>query len=186
MIALLFGSALAQGFSAETTWASAWGPDQYLSLELLGQTDSLEAGALWLAGTQPGLLALTAKHATLGPLAARMEARLGMLSGYGPTAGAGLDVALDTGSVTPVVQSSVTPGLGWELAGGVDAGSDKLLLRPRLSLDTLAGERDPAIRVELGLRLHTRSLWLELAVSGGGRDVLHMGPGATLAFGRNP
>ncbi len=185
---ILFAPAQAVGFSVETSYVSSFGPDAYgaLAAQLVAGPD-LELGVLWLGGTAPAGLVTGARTFGLGErLLVRTELRLGLRQEQGPTLGVRLTGDLDVDVVHAIVDLDWIGWVGLRLEGGVDAAlSDAWTLQPRLQLETWAGPRDPALRVELGVRYRAEGpWWVSLAASGGGRDVLHMGPGATLAVGR--
>ncbi len=185
---LFFAQAQAVGFSLETAYVSSFGPDAYgtLSAQLLAGPD-LELGVLWLGGTAPAGLVTGARTFGLGDrLQVRTELRLGMRREQGPTAGLRLTGDLDLDVVHAIVDLDWVGWVGRRVEGGVDAAlSDAWTLQPRVQFETWAGPRDPALRVELGVRYRAAGpWWVAVAASGGGRDVLHMGPGATLAVGR--
>ena len=185
---ILFAPAQAVGFSVETSYVSSFGPDAYgaLAAQLVAGPD-LELGVLWLGGTAPAGLVTGARTFGLGErLLVRTELRLGLRQEQGPTLGVRLTGDLDVDVVHAIVDLDWIGWVGLRLEGGGDAAlSDAWTLQPRLQLETWAGPRDPALRVELGVRYRAEGpWWVSLAASGGGRDVLHMGPGATLAVGR--
>jgi len=185
---ILFAPAQAVGFSVETSYVSSFGPDAYgaLAAQLVAGPD-LELGVLWLGGTAPAGLVTGARTFGLGErLLVRTELRLGLRQEQGPTLGVRLTGDLDVDVVHAIVDLDWIGWVGLRLEGGVDAAlSDAWTLQPRLQLETWAGPPDPALRVELGVRYRAEGpWWVSLAASGGGRDVLHMGPGATLAVGR--
>ena len=185
---ILLAPAQAVGFSVETSYVSSFGPDAYgtLAAQAVAGPD-LELGVLWLGGTAPAGLVTGARTFGFGErLRVRTELRLGMRQEHGPTLGVRLPGDLDVDVVHAIVDLDWVGWVGLRVEGGVDAAlSDAWTLQPRLQLETWAGPRDPALRVELGVRYRADGpWWVSLAASGGGRDVLHMGPGATLAVGR--
>ncbi len=186
----LVGSALAVGFAAETAYVSSFGPDAYGTLHLQLQAGpQIAVGALVIGGTQPGALATGARTFRVAQrLDLRGEVRLGVLREAGPSGGFRLSGDLDVDRVHVIADVDWLARMGVRLSAGVDAPlRSGLTLAPRLSLETWAGQRDPALRVGLGLLWAPgETWWVRVSASAGGRDVQHMGPGATLAFGRQP
>lgn len=180
----------AGGFSLRTAYTNSFGPDAYGMVHLQGMAaPGLEVGALGLGGTQPGWVGTAARTVRVADrVALRGELRLGMLRAAGPTAGFDFGGAVAAGPVDVVLGGGWLHHVGYDLRSGVDAPlADAWTLSPRLRVETWAGDRDPALRVELGLRWAlSESLWLSAAGSAGGRDVLHMGPGAALGLGWSP
>lgn len=187
---LCCASALAAGFSAETAYVSSAGPDAYGTAHLqLSAGPDVQVGALVIGGTQPGVLATGARTFQLAErLTVRGEARLGMLRERGPAGGLRASGDLDLDRLHAVASADWILGMGFRLSGGVDTPlRDSLTLQPRLMLETWAGQRDPALRVGLGLHLApTDTWWVQLSASAGGRDVQHLGPGVVLSLGRLP
>jgi hypothetical protein len=181
---------MAVGFSAETSYVSSFGPDAYGTLHLqLSADPDLQIGVLIIGGTQPGVLATGARSVlVVDRLIVRGEVLLGMLHDQGPTGGLRVHGDLDLDRMHAVAEIDWIARVGVRLEGGVDGPlRDSLTVQPRLALETWAGLRDPALRVEMGLLVAPGDTWwLRVSASAGGRDVMHMGPGATLAFGRLP
>jgi len=181
--------ALAGGFSVRSAYTSSYGPDAYGLVHVGAQAGpDLEVGALWVGGNQPALLASAARTLRLHDLlVVRGELLLGMLRREGPSGGFELGARLDAHALTVVVEGGLLAGLGSFAEAGVDTTlAEGWVFQPRLRVETWAGDRDPALRVGLGLRRETASgWWVEVAGSAGGRDVLHMGPGLVLALGRS-
>ncbi len=189
----LLGAALAAGISLDTAWVSSHGPDSYGRAHLQASSGDLEIGALGFGGTQPALAGTVARGMKpADPLRLRAELRLGMLREGGPTAGFALGGRLDLGDVTVALDLDQLAGVGIRASGGVNIDSGRFEVRPRLLTETWAGDRDPALRVELGLHRRLRPIrggpgaQIGLALSGGGRDVLHMGPGLALHLSSAP
>jgi len=187
--AALSGAARAEGFSAEVSYTSAYGPDAYgVSHLQLARGPDLEVGVMGVGGTQPGLLGTAARTLAVGDrLTVRGEVQAGMLRVHGPTVGFTGGWRLALSPLDVVVSLGGLPGMGARGAAGVDAPLPAgWTLAPRLTVETWAGRRDPALRAAIGVRKQSASgWWLGMEGSAGGRDVLHMGPGAALSFGRS-
>lgn len=193
---LLPHTALAAGFSLQAEGISSYGPDAYATVRLQAEAQpGVEVGVLAIGGTQPAWLATGARTLRLADgFTARGEVDLGLLrrttsnwTREAPTVGLRLGAR---GAITPevaaVVDFGAIGGVGLRGEAGADlALGDRWTLEPRLRIETWAGDRDPSLRVGVGARHTTRAGWWgALAVSAGGRDVLHMGPGIALAVGR--
>lgn len=194
---LLAGLAHAAGpdFSLETRYASAFGPDAWATAHLRAEaTDGLDVGVFLLGGTRSAALA-SARQAVGDPDRAvwRGELLFGLRRTAvdqpgGPTVGATSDLTVVAADpVALFAGGGVLPGVGGWFEGGVDAhATGRLTLHPRLRAGTWAGDRDLALRAELGASLTDRRGWfLRASVGAGGRDTVHLGPSATLAFGRS-
>lgn len=193
LAAALGSGASAAGFSAETRYASAAGPDAWGSLDVRATAASgVHTGALVLGGTRSAVLGTFGGSFAPGPLTVDLTASAGMMRTTvdrvgGPTGGVGAEVGFDRG--LPVsLGGGYLFGIGFWAEGGVDpALGDRVALLPRLRLDTWSGERDPALRAGIGVQwTHRDGAFVAVSASAGGRDVVHLGPGFTLSFGRMP
>jgi len=197
VIALLCSLALgAEGFEVGVDYTSSFGPDAYGLVEVTAYgRPGLEAGALVLGGVRSGVFATAGRTLRLAEgWQVRGQARLGMVAGLrrgderdgGPSFGFLLGSTLEAGPLDVVAETEWLRWIGIRARAGVDAPlSDRWVLSPRLRLETWAGDRDPALRVEMGVAHRFPSGWtLSLAGSMGGRDVLHTGPGFAVTVGR--
>jgi hypothetical protein len=186
-------------FAAEGEWqassryASAFGPDAWGMLSVdAGASDALHVGARFIGGSRIAALGAFGGTLRLRPIEVSGTALLGVRRTHveqegGPVAGFETRVRLTaTDELDAVGSLEVLPGIGGWFEGGVDADvAHRWTLQPRLAAGTWAGDRDPAIRVELGLDHRFLSgFFVSAAASAGGRDTVHMGPGARLALGR--
>jgi hypothetical protein len=193
MVIALASTALAGGL-VSTEVISSSGPDLYATVRVTATGGpGLSVGALILGGTQPAWLATAGRTFALGDhVDLTGELDLGMLRRTprngrqeGPTAGFGTGLTVDAGPVDAVAELAFVSGVGTRAETGIDAPLGWLELSPRVRLETWSGDRDPALRVSLGARHETSAgWWASIAVSAGGRDVIHMGPGVAVAFGR--
>jgi len=189
------GLAHGGGFEVEGTYRSSWGPDAYGLVRTTGLGgDGLRVGALVVGGTRTAAAASFGRRLSLHDrVSALAELQLGMVRTAGadpggPTGGFDSDVRVDLDPVTTVVELGYLHGVGTRSAFGVDAAlTPTWTLTPRLLAETWAGDRDVGLRVGMGTLCHdVAGLQARLMVSVGGRDVNHMGPGLTLALGREP
>lgn len=197
VIALLCSLALgAEGFEVSVDYTSSFGPDAYGVVEATAYGHpGLEIGALVLGGVRSGLFATAGRTLRLTEgWRVRGQARLGMVASArrgderrgGPSFGVLLGTMVDAGPLAVVAEGEWLRWIGFRTRAGVDAPlSQRWILGPRLRLETWAGDRDPALRVEMGVEHRFPSGWtVALAGSAGGRDVLHTGPGFVVTVGR--
>ena len=182
-------------FSVETRYTNSFGPDAWGSLHARAQAQpGLEVGALIIGGNRSAVLGTTRRVLRLSDAASfGAELQLGTIRTVndnllgGPTAGfaTGFSFLIDT--ITIQLEGGYLHGVGVYGEGGVDVTlSEFWTLSPRLRTETWSGDRDPALRVQMGLGHTWRSgLFISAAGSAGGRDVVHMGPGFTLDLGRS-
>ncbi len=198
LITLLATAAIAAdtgGFSVETRYTNSFGPDAWGSLHVQAHAQpGLEIGALLIGGNRDAALGTARRTLRLSDeVHIGAELQLGMLRTVnedelgGPTAGFAIGT---TGVLDPIsvqVEGGYLHGIGVFGEGGVDvAVTEAWTLSPRLRAETWSGGRDPALRVQMGLAHRWRSgLYVSAAASAGGRDVVHMGPGFALNFGRS-
>lgn len=198
MVTLLMWAGLAWSapdFSVETHYASAFGPDAWGTAHLRAEAaDDLEVGALMIGGTRAAVLASARKGLALHERVHwRGELLLGMRRTTvdeqgGPVVGFESRLAVRAADpVDAVAGGGYLPGVGGWFEAGVDARSGaRWTLQPRLRAGTWAGDRDPAVRVELGLSHRWTSGWFfGAAVGAGGRDTVHLGPSAAFTLGRS-
>ncbi len=191
---MLLAMAMAADFSVETRYASAFGPDAWGTARVRAEAaEDLEVGALLVGGTRAAVFASAGKRLHLHD---RIHWRPELLVGMrrtsadaegGPVAGFDNEwVITPVDTLDAVVGGGYVPGIGGWFEGGVDAHTtDRWTLHPRLRAGTWAGDRDLALRVELGLSHRWTSGWFVRAAAGaGGRDTVHLGPSAALTVGR--
>lgn len=193
MVTLFLASlALAQDFSVETRYASAFGPDAWGTVRLRGEAaQDLELGALVVGGTRSAVFASAGRRFGSDPVWWRGEVLFGMRrtsadAEGGPAAGFENELVVRVDPIAAVAAGGWIPGIGGWFEGGVDArASDRWAVHPRLRAGTWAGDRDLAVRVELGASHRWSSGWFVRASAGaGGRDTVHLGPSAGLTLGR--
>lgn len=186
---LLAVAALAAGFEATTELASSFGPDRYGLVEVRALADpGLAFGVVVVGGVRPAVLASAGRTIRLAEgWELEGEVLVGAVREAGAAYGGRLATTVEAGPVAVVLGGEWVRFLGVRVAGGVDAPlSERWTLMPRLRLETWAGDRDPALRVELGLARRIGVWTVAVAASVGGRDVLHTGGGLVLTVRRDP
>jgi hypothetical protein len=207
--------ALAGGFSVASTYTSSYGPDAYGTVQLQAEASpDIEIGALVIGGVRQAWLATAARRLRLSDgIGVRAELDVGLrrrtvedveeviYTAYWapePTLleridldavaiGGQLGLDVDAGPVVAIADVGWLLGFGWRVEGGVDAPvAPHWKLAPRVRVETWAGDRDPALRAEAGVRWDVDGgFWMAAAASAGGRDVFHMGPGVALTLARS-
>ena len=179
----LAGLALAQvqAFSLETRLRAEAAP-------------KLEIGAMAIGGNRTALLASVRRRVPLGEAVAwDVELLVGMRRTQapqpgGPTAGAQIGWTVGVSpAVDAVAGGGWIPGIGGFGEAGVDARSGSHWgVHPRLRAGTWAGDRDLALRVEIGASYRQdNGGFVRASLGAGGRDTVHLGPGFTLTVGRS-
>jgi len=199
MVALFLASlALAAdptGFSLETRYTNSFGPDAWGSLHFRADAQpGLQVGALLIGGNRDAAIATTRRTLRLtDEVVVGFELQLGMIRTVnkdqpgGPTAGFATETRVAFDPLTVHLEGGHLHGIGLFAEGGVDVAlAEAWTLSPRLRAETWSGDRDPALRVQMGLGHSWRSgFFVSAAGSAGGRDVVHMGPGFTFDIGRS-
>lgn len=194
MVTALLGLALAADVSLTTRYASAFGPDAWGTVHLRAEAaPDLDVGALAVGGTRAALLATVGRRFHLGErLIWRGELQAGARRTAADEPGGPL-VGFETGAVAQVTDPVAAvldggwlPGLGaWAEAGADAVAAGRFGVFPRLMASTWAGDRDLALRVELGGGYRAPTGWfVRASVGAGGRDTVHLGPSAGLVLGR--